>query len=186
VRDAVPSEIDSLVEAGSMAEREIHYSETAAAKPEQAGLDVPVMCKDQTSDVWTSSDRSLTTCAACLGALAFEPPWSQIVNCRSCAGRGLDDRNNNCPACGGAGERASGRLRGSLTLQITNFLNDTKQVLGTSDDQVELQLRRMFPGATELVPYGCLGNVVQAVGRIGHIGVLVLDGTIPPLLDPRG
>jgi hypothetical protein len=66
-----------------------------------------------------------------------------------------------------------------MKLQITNLRTNERTIVAGTDEQIEARLRLMFPGATERVPDGYLGNVIQAVARVQHAGVLPLEGSLP-------
>jgi hypothetical protein len=67
-----------------------------------------------------------------------------------------------------------------MKLQLTNMRTGERSVVAGTDEQVEASLRLLYPGATERVPDGYLGNVVHAVARVQHIGVVPLDGGALP------
>lgn len=66
-----------------------------------------------------------------------------------------------------------------MKLQVTNMLTNERTVVAGTDKQVEARLRVMFPGATDSVPDDYLGNVIRAVARVQHVGVVPLDGSLP-------
>jgi hypothetical protein len=66
-----------------------------------------------------------------------------------------------------------------MKLQVTDMRTGERSVVGGTDEQVEARLRLLYPGPTENVPDGYLGNVVHAVARVQHVGIVPLEGALP-------
>jgi hypothetical protein len=66
-----------------------------------------------------------------------------------------------------------------VKLQITDMRTGERHVIDGEDAHVEARLRLLYPGPTENVADGHLGNVIHAVARVQHVGVVPLEHGVP-------
>lgn len=66
-----------------------------------------------------------------------------------------------------------------MKLQITDMRTGERHVIDGEDAHVEARLRLLYPGPTENVADGHLGNVIHAVARVQHVGVVPLEHGVP-------
>jgi hypothetical protein len=66
-----------------------------------------------------------------------------------------------------------------VKLQITDMRTGERHVIDGEDAHVEARLRLLYPGPTENVADGHLGNVIHAVARVQHVGIVPLEHGVP-------